>query len=171
MTTQNCISLIGMPGAGKSTIGKILANDLGYAFVDTDYLLESVYAMRLQELTEKLSHEEFLDAEAAMVCALQVKECVIATGGSVIYRANAMEFLASLGPVIHLAAPLSAICSRVDTNPERGIAFTPGKGLTELYEERIPIYNRYAAYTCDTGEQGAEECAKEIAAILSQIAA
>lgn len=168
MAVENCISLIGMPGAGKSTLGKILAKTLDYAFVDTDYLLEAAYGMRLQELTDKLPHEAFLDAEAELICALQVRESVIATGGSVIYRPRAMQFLAGLGKIIYLQAPLEAIAARVAINPERGIAFPHGMSLGDIYAERASLYEQYADLNCDTSIHDIESCVNSILAMLEK---
>lgn len=167
MANGFCVSLIGMPGAGKSTIGQILANMLQYAFVDTDYLLESLYARRLQDVTEALGREEFLDAEGKVIAMLRGKDSVIATGGSAIYRPHAMQHLRRLGPVIHLRLAQDAVAERVALNPERGISFGPGQTLADLYAERMILYARYCDFVCDTDALPPSGCAELIAEKLA----
>lgn len=162
-----CVSLIGMPGAGKSTIGQILASLLGYAFVDTDYIIEALYARRLQDVTEMLGREDFLDVEAKAIAVVRGVDSVVATGGSAVYRPCAMAHLRSLGPVIHLRLSLETVEKRVALNPERGISFGPGQTLADLYAERMALYSRYCDYECDTDDLPPSGCAEFI---VSQIA-
>lgn len=157
-----CVTLIGMPGAGKTTVGKELASELGYAFMDSDFLLESIYGRRLQDVTDNMERETFLNAEAQMILSIRSKNCVIATGGSVIYRARAMEHLKGLGPVIYLELSLEEIKRRIAINPQRGISFAPGQTLENLYEERITKYKKYADLTCEMGSLTPIACAKWI---------
>lgn len=162
MQNMPCISLIGMPGAGKSTIGLLLAQALGYGFIDTDYLLEALYSRRLQDVTEMLSREDFLDAEGGMICALRASGCVIATGGSVIYRPQAMAHLKKLGDVVHLSLPLETVIARVALNPERGISAGQGQTLEDLYAERMELYTKYATAAYNTSALSAESCVERI---------
>lgn len=163
MSKSPCISLIGMPGAGKSVIGALLAKKLGFALIDTDWLLESVYARRLQDVVDTLPRDEVLDAEAELVVAISGSDCVIATGGSVIYRPCAIEHLKKLGLVAHLYAPLATIRERIELNPERGICFAPGQSLETLYAERMKIYPACCHMEINTEQQSAQECAEIIA--------
>lgn len=160
-----------MPGAGKSTIGQLLAQQLGFAFVDTDLLIESLYARPLQQITDALPRQTFLDMEAGVITALAASDCVIATGGSVIYRESAMTHLKKLGPVIYLNPPLAAIVERVASKPDRGISFGPGQGLAEIHAERAGLYERYADYDCNTAAQSPQVCAARIAAMLQSMSA
>lgn len=164
MKDRTCVTLIGMPGSGKSTIGRMLAGRLNYAFIDTDTVLEALYARPLQMITDALPRDVFLDAEADVICAIQARECVIATGGSVIYRKAAMLNLRRLGPVVYLNPPLEAIERRVACKPDRGISFGPGQRLEDLHTERAPMYEKYADFTCNTDCASASECARFIAA-------
>lgn len=152
-----------MPGAGKSTIGQKLANILHYGFIDSDYLIESLYARRLQAVTNSMSRRKFLDTEAQIICGLQASNCVVATGGSVIYREEAMRHLQRLGVIVYLELSLKAIEERIARNPERGISFGKNQTLADLYAERTGLYAKYAMLTCDTGVRGSEECARWIA--------
>lgn len=157
-----CVTLIGMPGSGKTTVGAQLAKCLGWAFMDTDYLLESLYATKLQNVVNRLSREAFLDAEAEMIKAIRAEKCVIATGGSVIYRAEAMANLADLGPIAHVKTSLSCLEERIALNPQRGIAFAPGQSLGDLYAERQPLYEKYSDFECDSSQMTPLECAAYI---------
>lgn len=163
MHDSTCIALIGMPGAGKSVIGALLAEKLGFAFIDTDWLLESIYARRLQDVVDTLPRDDVLDAEAEMVMAISGSDCVISTGGSVIYRQAAIAHLQKLGMVVHLRAPLETIRERIKLNPERGICFSPGQSLETLYAERMKLYPLSCNLEINTDSLSAEECAELIA--------
>lgn len=158
---EPCITLIGMAGSGKTTIGTALAAQLDYAFLDTDHLIESAYGACLQAVTDALSSEAFLDLEARFVSSLRVSRAVIATGGSVIYRDSAMQHLRSLGPVVCLDAPLEVIQTRIAKNPNRGLVIAEGQTIADLYRERYALYNRYADIHCDT-QQSPAHCAQSI---------
>lgn len=157
-----CIILIGMPGSGKSTVGAQLARRLGWAFMDTDFLLEALYAVRLQDVVDRMGKNEFLDAEAALIQSIKARRCVIATGGSVIYSVDAMRHLQGLGAIIYLETNLSTLLERIAENPERGIAIEEGQSLEDLYKERVNFYAAYADYSCCTAELGVEECVEKI---------
>lgn len=162
MRESSCIALIGMPGVGKSAVGALLAARLGFTLIDTDWLLESIYARRLQDVVDTLPREEVLDAEAELVMAISGSRCVIATGGSVIYRPQAIAHLQKLGMVVHLYAPLETIRERIELNPERGICFAPGQCLEDLYEERMKLYPSASSLEINTELLRAEECAELI---------
>ena len=142
-----CVVLIGMAGAGKSTVGMALAQTLGWAFMDSDYLMEALYADRLQSVTDALSKEAFLDLEA----------------GSAVYRPQAMAHLATLGPVVFLDVPLETIEERIARNPDRGLAIAPGQTLADIFYEREALYNHYATLRCDARQKTPQQCARWIA--------
>lgn len=148
-----------MPGVGKTTIGALLAEKLGRAFIDTDYLIEALYAMRLQDVSETLARDQFLDAECEAVLSIRPASCVIATGGSVIYRPKAMAHLRRLGSVAHLRSPLETVRERVNLNPERGICSAPGQNFDDLYRERMALYGDWAEKEYDTALLRPDECA------------
>lgn len=145
-----CIAIIGMAGSGKSTLGQALAARLGYAFVDTDNLMEAAYGAPLQAITDAISGEDFLDLEGRFVSSLRMGRAVISTGGSVVYRDAAMQHLRSLGPIVSLDAPLRVIQERIALKPDRGLVIAEGQTIEELYNERSALYNRYADIHCDT---------------------
>ncbi len=161
-----CITLIGMPGIGKSTVGLALSQFLDWAFVDTDYIIESLYGVPLQQVTDAMTKEEFLDVEGQVIESLRLFRSVIATGGSVIYREAAMKHLRSLGPVVYLHAPLDLILERIARNPQRGIAIAPGQTIEDLFRERKALYTKYAQCSLDVTELAPEECAKSLMHLL-----
>ncbi len=165
---QPCIVLIGMAASGKSTIGQILAKDLGWAYLDSDYLLESLYGCQLQNLADALSKEKFLDLEAGLIKELRPSRTVIASGGSVVYRESAMSHLAGLGPLVHLDAPFHEIERRIARNPQRGLAIGPGQSLEDLFLERKALYRRWATLCCRTKGRTAAQCAAWICQKLKQ---
>ena len=150
-----CVVLIGMAGAGKSTVGMALAQTLGWAFMDSDYLMEALYADRLQAVTDALSKEAFLDLEAVMLSSIRVQRTVIATGG--------MAHLATLGPVVFLDVPLETIEERIARNPDRGLAIAPGQTLADIFYEREALYTHYATLRCDARQKTPQQCARWIA--------
>ncbi|MBQ3059057.1 MAG: shikimate kinase [Desulfovibrio sp.] len=157
-----CIILIGMAGAGKSTVGSLLARDLGWAFLDSDHLMEALYGARLQDITDALGKEAFLDLEASVITSIRVHRTVIGTGGSVVYREEAMRHLTTLGHLVHLDVPLSVIEERIARNPERGLAIAPGQTLADIFHEREALYADWRQLHCDTRQKTARQCAQWI---------
>lgn len=157
-----CVTLIGMAGAGKSTVGSALAHELGWAFVDSDHLIEAAYGARLQDITDTLGKAAFLDTESKVICAIKVNRTVIATGGSVIYRDAAMKHLASMGPIIYIDVPFHLIEERIARNPERGIAMNPGEKLEDIFNERKVLYTYYATLRCPADGKNPGQCARWI---------
>jgi len=151
------IILIGMPGAGKSTVGVLAAKALGYAFLDTDLLLQAREGMLLQNILNTRGIEAFLSAEEAAICAVFCSKTVIATGGSVVCKPSAMEHLKSLGKIVWLRVPLSELAARLSNICTRGIALEPGQTLKDLYQSRAPLYEKYADITVDAAGQHLEE--------------
>lgn len=138
------VVLIGMAAAGKTTIGRLVADLLHWPHVDTDHLIESFYGTRLQNIADSLTKEEFLNVEAEIIQVMRVNRVVISTGGSAVYRPAAMEHLATLGPIIHLDVPLDIILERIARNPDRGLAIAPGQTIEELFAEREALYKKWA---------------------------
>ena len=138
------IILIGMPGSGKTTIGTELSEKIGYGYIDSDSVIVAREGMRLPQIIEAKGREGFLDIEAKVNSELCADRCVIATGGSVIYRASAMEKLKTLGTVVYLKLSYETIKSRLGDLKARGVALKEGFTLKDLYEERAPLYEKYA---------------------------
>jgi shikimate kinase len=138
---------IGMPGSGKSTLGKYLAALLGLKFIDTDELIEQKHGYSLQHLLDRHGHQFIRRAESEIICSLQSQNHVIATGGSAVYSEEAMLHLRELGKVIYLHISLPTVIARVGRAPDRGIAKLPNVSLASLYRERLPLYQRWANVT------------------------
>ncbi|MBD5450777.1 MAG: shikimate kinase [Lachnospiraceae bacterium] len=148
---MNCrnIVLIGMPGAGKSTVGVVLAKKLGYGFVDSDLVIQSREGRLLHEIISERGVEGFWAVEEEANISIEAERTVIATGGSVVYGCKAMEHLKQIGTVVYLKLSCEAIADRLGDLDERGVTLREGQGLTELYAERVPLYEKYADFTVD----------------------
>lgn len=138
------IILIGMPGAGKSTVGVVLAKKLGYAFVDSDLVIQEKYGRLLHELIEENGVEGFWKIENDVNASLDTHRSIIATGGSAVYGAEAMEHLRTIGTVVYLQLPYEEVADRLGDLNARGVTLLPGQTLKDLYEERTPLYKKYA---------------------------
>lgn len=141
------IVLIGMPGAGKSSIGVLLAKRLGYQFVDTDLLMQGEAHCRLQQIIAHHGLAAFKELEERVVCGLRSRRSVIATGGSVVYSDRAMRHLQQLGRLVHLDLPLEELQQRVRNMDSRGLVLDPGETFAALFERRMPLYREYAELT------------------------
>jgi shikimate kinase len=151
------ISLIGMPGAGKSTVGVLLAKMAGLGFRDTDLDIQLHAKATLQEILEREGHLSLRDIEEEILLGIPLSKSVISTGGSVVYSDAAMARLASAGPIIYLKSDFETLAKRVASTPNRGIASRAGQSFAEVFAERIPLYLRYADVTIDTVKFTAEE--------------
>jgi shikimate kinase len=147
---MNCISLIGMPGAGKSTLGVLLAKAVGYDFVDTDLLIQVQAQRTLAEVIAKDGFKALLKIEADVIASLQLRSTVIATGGSAIYSEHGMNHLAQLGQIVYLRTQTANLRQRIGDFSGRGIAAEPGATLDSLVNERAPLYQRCADLTVNT---------------------
>ena len=159
---MNNIVLIGMPGAGKSTVGVLLAKTLGYAFLDTDLVIQEREGRLLQDLVDELGVEAFLDRETAAILSVDCDRTVIATGGSVVCRDGAMEHLRELGRIVYLQLPLEELERRLHNISTRGIAMAPGETLAHIYDYRAPLYRKYADLTVAVGRQTLEETVEQV---------
>lgn len=160
---EPCISLIGMPGSGKTTLARQLGSILAWPWLDTDNLLQAWFGVSLEALKEHLGREKFLDCEERMVLDLWVTRCVVATGGSVVYSSRAMGKLRSLGPVVYLRVDQEAISRRVERNPQRGLILKQGQTLGDIFRERSPLYESHADLILDSASDSPEECARLLA--------
>jgi shikimate kinase len=143
------IILIGMPGAGKSTVGVVLAKTLGKNFIDTDLLIQQAEQRLLPQIIREDGVAAFLAVEERVVLQITAIRAVIATGGSVVYSPAAMGYLKKLGTVVYLQLPLTEIESRITDMAGRGIVIDAGRRLSDLYRERTPLYEKYADLTVD----------------------
>jgi shikimate kinase len=147
MTCQGDISniiLVGMPGAGKSTIGVILAKSLGMGFVDTDILIQQAENRTLQEIVDSSGYMELRGIEERILLKLECCHYVIATGGSAVYSPEAMVHLKKKGMIVFLSVELSELQKRVSDFRFRGIARRPEQSFRDLFHERYELYVKYA---------------------------
>lgn len=161
MNKQNVI-LIGMPASGKSTCGVIAAKVLLKNFFDTDLLIQGLEQSRLQELIDKKGTEYFFTAEENAILSLKLEATVIATGGSVIYSKKAMQHLKSLGTVIYLHLSYEKMLERINDLTTRGIVVKNGTTLLDMYNERIPLYEKYADVTINCDNNTVEQTVEKI---------
>jgi len=143
--------LIGMAGAGKSTVGPLLAEKLSYGFVDVDALIEADQQQSLQELVDQHGAGWFRQLEETILLGLDLGRHVIATGGSAVYGKDGMAHLQKSGVVVFLDLPLAVLEARVGDGATRGLAREEGQSFAHLFTERQPLYGRYADLTigCD----------------------
>jgi len=160
------VVLIGMPGAGKSTLGVLLAKALGMEFIDTDILIQKNEGRRLQEIIDHYGIEYFLNTEERTILGLNAFNSVIATGGSVIYSEKAMVQLREKGKVLYLHLPYHEIEKRLKNIKTRGIVMKKGS-LREEYEERIPLYSKYSDLTINCENKDIEQCINDIVLLLA----
>jgi shikimate kinase len=167
-TSTETISLIGMPGAGKSTIGVLLAKFSGLRFVDTDLDIQVRAGATLQQILERDGHLQLRALEQEVLLDVELAGAVIATGGSVPYSDAAMQRLKAAGPVIYLEADLATLEQRVAAAPLRGIASDSNQDFAGIFAERTPLYRHYADLQVDAAGCGPETVAATILQWLAQ---
>ena len=162
---QENIILIGMAGCGKSTIGVLLAKTLGREFIDTDLIIQRREGQLLQEIINKRGLAAFREAEEAALLSVDASRTVIATGGSAIFCPDGMEHLKRGGKCVFLRLPYEEIERRVKNIATRGIAISPGKTLRDAFNERAPLYEKWADVIVDGGGDMEATLAAVVAAI------
>lgn len=165
--TENII-LTGMSGAGKSTLGVLLAKALGMDFIDTDILIQRQTGKKLQDIIDGEGIEAFLKIEEAAVATLKVQNCVIATGGSVIYSERAIAAMRRSGKVIYLCVSYEELERRLTNITTRGIVMKTGGSLKDVFDERLPLYEKNCDITVDCSGRDSEACIALIIRALYQ---
>ena len=161
MNKQNVV-LIGMPGVGKSTVGVILAKVLGYEFVDSDLLIQKAEKRLLREIIAQEGQAGFLKIENRVNASIDMEKTVIATGGSVVYFTEAMEHLKKIGTVVYLKLDYEILKKRLGNLRCRGVVLRKGQTLKDLYDERTPLYEKYADIVVDEKNLNIEETLQKI---------
>lgn len=156
------IVLIGMPGVGKSTIGVVLAKVLGYRFVDADLVIQERTGKLLREIIEEFGTDGFIEVENRINSQIEAEHAIIATGGSVVYGAEAMRHLKENGTVLYLKLPYEELERRLSDIKGRGVVLRDGQTLRDLYEERVPLYEKYADMTVDENQLNVEQTIEKI---------
>ncbi len=160
------VVLIGMPGAGKSTIGVLLAKSMLYSFIDTDLMIQNTCGKSLCDIIDENGTEEFLRIENDVICSGEFERSVIATGGSAVYGTEAMKKLKENSVIVYLELPLKEIERRLGDIHTRGVAMKNGTTVAELYDERKAIYEKYADITLNCSGLTAEQCVDKIIAMV-----
>ena len=157
------VVLIGMPGAGKSTIGVVLAKNLGMSFMDSDLVIQEQEEKKLHELIDEHGLDGFLEIEGRVNASLNPKSAVIATGGGVVYCEKAMEHLNQIATICYLQLSYESIEERLGDLEERGVVLREGQTLRSLYDERVPLYEKYANLVIDCENKNIREIVIELA--------
>lgn len=156
------IVLIGMPACGKSSVGVILAKTAAMSFVDTDLLIQQEEGKKLQFIIDNQGMDVFLGIEERVLSSVEAENSVISTGGSAVYSEKAMNHLKENGIVVYLKLPLSEIERRLSNIRTRGIAMKPGETLEDLFNYRVPFYEKYADITINAEGLTIEDTIEEI---------
>lgn len=160
------IILIGMPGCGKSTLGVLLAKNQCKMFVDTDLIIQELEGCPLQEIINSNGLDYFLKSEEHAVCSLDLHNTVVATGGSVVYSEAAMAHLKKQGIIVYIKINRKLMESRLFNIKTRGVAIPKGMTLAEMYAERLPLYEKYADITVESGNSHIEDTLAEVMNLL-----
>lgn len=158
------VILIGMPSAGKSTVGRPLADKLAMKFADTDEIILKQEKRPLKDIVNTDGLGKFLDIQEQAILSLNEENCVISTGGSAIYSEPAMRHLKTSGMVIYLQIPFDELENRI--TPGRRFARHEGQSFRELYDERIVLYEKYADYTINCSGKTVEELIEAVSKLV-----
>ena len=162
MQTKDNITLVGMPSAGKSTVGVLLAKRLGYAFIDGDILIQEKTGKLLRQIIEEQGLAGFMRIENDIHAQLSAHRSVIAPGGSVIYGQEAMEHLACISRIVYLRISYEEMLRRIGDIKDRGVALKDGLTLRDMYDERTKLYETWADVTVDEEALGMGRVVDEI---------
>ncbi|MCH4185000.1 MAG: shikimate kinase [Eggerthellaceae bacterium] len=167
--SEDNVVLIGMPGAGKSTLGIVVAKILNYAFVDADLLIQNQCDKTLQKIIDACGPEGFIEVENEVLCNFEGTHTVVATGGSAVYSDEAMKHLKSIGKVIYIKVSLDELRNRLGGLYERGVVMKHGIGmsLSDLFDERRPLYEKYADVTIDIDGLDVHDAACKLVNLIS----
>lgn len=162
------LTLIGMPGAGKSTIGIILAKNLAMGFIDTDVLIQINHQKPLQQILDESGHLHLRRIEEGEILKLNIENHIIATGGSAVYSDAAMNHLSRISTIIFLDVDLATLKRRIHNFETRGIAKAADQSFRDLFEERRILYEKYAHMTVDAHHLDQERLAALISGSLPE---
>lgn len=152
-TEALCLSLVGMPGCGKSTVGRHLARQLGLRFVDADHEIEQRIAMPIREFFAARGEEAFRDVEQAVIDELAGRPGqVLATGGGAVLRPSNREALHARSHVFYLRSTPEELARRLRHDTQRPLlqVADPLRRLRELYRDRDPLYRRTAHFVVES---------------------
>lgn len=156
------IVLIGMPGVGKSTVGVILAKMIGYQFIDADLLIQKQEGKLLHEIIAEKGTDGFIEIEERVNASIEASHTIIATGGSVVYGKKAMEHLSRIGTVVYLKVPYDTLEKRLEDIKGRGVVLKEGQTFRTLYDERTPLYEKYADIEISEDDLNVEQTVEKL---------
>jgi len=159
------ITLIGMAGAGKSTIGRSLAKLLGFKFLDGDVIIEEKINQSIQSFLDQKGGKEFKQIEEEVLLSITFNNTVLATGGSAVLSNTAMNFLRKESEVIFLDVSYENISERISNLSERGVVRRPKQSLQETYNERLSLYKKYADHIV-INDGDIDSCLKQLLILL-----
>lgn len=157
------IILIGMAGAGKSTVGVVAAKILQKDFVDGDLVIQKKTGRGLQDIIDEMGNEGFRAVEEQILMGIDEEDAVIAPGGSAIYYPAVMKKFKEKGMIVYLHVPVEEIEARLSNLATRGVTLAAGQTVRDLYYERQPLYEKYADVTIYTAGQTLEKTARQVA--------
>ncbi len=168
MSVKSNVVLIGMPGAGKSTLGIVLAKILGMNFVDADLLIQSQCDKTLQKIIDACGPDGFIEVENQVLSEIDESNAVISTGGSAVYSHAAMEHLSEIGLIVYLKITYEELKNRLSDLQERGVVLKGGMSMSleDLYKERQPLYEEYAELVVDVNDLTITAAARKVAAAV-----
>ena len=166
--TRNVI-LIGMPGAGKSTLGVVLAKIVNMRFIDADLVIQERCGATLQSIIDKRGTEAFIETENDILCTIEAENTIIATGGSAIYSDEAMKHFSEIGTIVYLEISYESLVERLGDLQERGVVMRNGTGMSlrELFDERKPLYEKFAEITVNIDGLNITDAARKVASNLT----
>ena len=160
--TKPNITLIGMPGVGKSTIGVILAKIIGYEFVDSDIVIQKQEGKLLREIIADVGSQGFLEIENRVHAEMDVTNSIISPGGSICYCRQGLEHLREISTVVYLKLDYSKLKRRLGNLTARGVVLKNGQTPHDLYKERTPLYEKYAHVVIDETNLNVEKTIKAV---------
>ena len=164
----NSVVLIGMPGAGKTTLGKQLAITLDKTFIDSDRLIEDCLGKTLQQTVEESGYQYLREVEQSVLLELVLDNCVLATGGSAVYGVAAMQHINSCARVVYLHATLETLESRINNYESRGLAKPDDQSFADLFSERHVLYERYSHARVDVSGTSVGDSLQDLLASLGE---
>tara|TARA_X000000368_G_scaffold128144_1_gene100727 strand:- start:1209 stop:1703 length:495 start_codon:yes stop_codon:yes gene_type:complete len=164
---MNNISLIGMAGCGKSTVGSAISEKFNLSYIDTDHLIEKKFQMTLEDIKKRFGYKFVRSSEEEVIISINSSTQIISTGGSAVYSSLSMKHLKSFSKIIYIDTPLATIVERIDIGQERGLAVPDGVSISDIYSERKPLYEEFSEHIVD-GSKSIDEIIADIQKINNE---
>ncbi|MFL2715051.1 MAG: shikimate kinase [Gammaproteobacteria bacterium] len=164
---MNNISLIGMAGCGKSTVGSAISEKFNLSYIDTDHLIEKKFQMTLEDIKKRFGYKFVRSSEEEVILNINSSTQIISTGGSAVYSSLSMKHLKSFSKIIYIDTPLATIVERIDIGQERGLAVPDGVSISDIYSERKPLYEEFSEHIVD-GSKSIDEIIADIQKINNE---